>query len=63
MRYYLAIEAYLGALSLPGREQFENRLQRWFSSTELYHRQLYEIDQADYLEMKRREYARMQKSP
>jgi hypothetical protein len=63
MRYYLAIDAYLGALSTPPPEQLEKRLQSWFTSTELYPRQLHEIDRATYLDMKRREYLRQQKSP
>ncbi len=53
MRYYLALEAYLAALStpLPGRQ--EKRLQNWFTATEQYARQLHEVDRATYLEMKR----------
>lgn len=63
MRYYLAIDAYLGALSTPPAEQLEKRLQSWFASTELYPRQLHEVDRANYLDMKRREYLRQQTSP
>lgn len=63
MRYYLAIDAYLGALSAPPAEQFEKRLHNWFAATELYPRQLHEIDRASYLDMKRNEYLRQQKSP
>lgn len=63
MRYYLAIDAYLGALSTPPAEQLEKRLHSWFASTELYPRQLHEIDRASYLDMKRNEYLRQQKSP
>ena len=63
MRYYLAIDAYLGALSTPPAQQFEKRLQNWFSATELYPRQLHEVDRATYLDMKRREYLRQQTSP
>lgn len=63
MRYYLAIDAYLGGLSTPPAEQLEKRLQSWFSSTELYPRQLHEIDRATYLDMKRSEYLRQQKPP
>lgn len=62
MRYYLAIDAYLGALATPPPEQFEKRLQSWFTSTELYPRQLHEVDRATYLNMKRREYLRQQTS-
>lgn len=60
MRYYLAIEAYLGALSVPPASQPEARLQAWFDATEKYPRQLREIDRAIYLEMKRAELRRQQ---
>ena len=60
MRYYLAIEAFLGALSHPLPAQFEKRLNDWFAATELYPRQLREIERNAYLEMKRREYRRQQ---
>jgi len=55
MRYYLAIEAYLGALTLPPRAQFEKRINDWFAATERYPRQLHEVEQRDYLSMKRNE--------
>jgi hypothetical protein len=60
MRYYLAIDAYLSALSLPPGEQLEKRLQEWFTSTEIYSRQLHELDRATYVDMKRHEYERQQ---
>ena len=60
MRYYLAIEAYLGALSAPPSAQLEKRLRDWYAAVERYPRQLHEIEQNDYLEMKRREYSRQQ---
>jgi len=60
MRYYLAIEAYLSAVDAPPAEQLEQRLQNWFSATELYPRQLHEVDRAAYLDMKRSEYLRQQ---
>jgi hypothetical protein len=60
MRYYLAIDAYLGALSVPAPARFEQSLERWFSATELYPRQLREIDRDTYFAMKRSEYARQQ---
>ena len=61
MRYYLAIEAYLGALTLPPRAQFEKRINDWFAAVERYPRQLHEMEQAEYLEMKRKEYRRQQR--
>ena len=63
MRYYLAIDAYLGALSSPPAEQLEKRLQSWYIATERYPRQLYEVDRSTYLDMKRSEYLRQQKPP
>ena len=53
MRYYLAIQAYLGALSLPPAQQFEQRLAEWYAGVERYPLQLHELERADYLGMKR----------
>jgi hypothetical protein len=53
MRYFLAIDAYLSALSLAPAEQFEKRLDHWFSATEHYPRQLHDLDRGSYLELKR----------
>lgn len=58
MRYYLAIEAYLGALALPASSRRETSLREWFAASERYPRQLHEIERADYLAMKRKEFAR-----
>ena len=60
MRYYLAIDAYLSAYALPPGEQFEKRIRDWYASTERYAPQLHEMDQAEYLDMKRREMRRQQ---
>ncbi len=60
MRYYLAIDAYLGALTAPPRLQFQKSLLRWFIATEQYPRQLHEVNQTAYIDMKRREYLRQQ---
>ena len=61
MRYFIAVQAYLDALALPPAEQFERRLHRWFADAERYPRQLHEIDEATYLEMKRMEAARQRR--
>jgi hypothetical protein len=63
MRYYLAIEAFLGSLSAPPPSQLEKRLRDWHAASERYPRQLHEIGQAEYLEMKRKEHARQQAAP
>ena len=60
MRYYLAIEAHLGALSVAPAARLEKRLTDWYASVERYPLQLHEIAQEDYLEMKRKEYVRQQ---
>ena len=60
MRYYLAIDAYLGSLPLPPQERIERRLRDWYAATERYPRQLHEMERDDYLAMKRRELQRQQ---
>ena len=59
MRYYLAIDSYLGALSAPPEKQLNKRLQDWFIATEQYPRQLHEINKVAYLTMKQEEINRM----
>jgi hypothetical protein len=60
MRYYLAIEVYLGALSVPPQARREKSLQDWFAAIERYPRQLREMEQSQYLDMKRKEFLRQQ---
>jgi hypothetical protein len=55
MRYYLAIDAKLAAMSAPPGQQLEKRLEAWFDASEHYPRQLHEMDRASYLAMKRGE--------
>lgn len=52
MRYFLAIEAYLGA---PAPQQLEKRLSDWYAGIERYPLQLHNIERSEYLEMKREE--------
>ena len=58
MRYYLAIDSYLGAYTLPPAEQVEKRLTSWYDATERYATQLHEMDRDEYLTMKRNEIRR-----
>ena len=58
MRYYLALEAHLAALSAPPEARPEKSMRDWFAATERYPRQLHEIGRAEYLAMKRLEYRR-----
>ena len=63
MRYFLAIEAFLGALGTPPQARLEKRLRDWFAATERYPLQLHEMEQDEYLELKRREYLRQKAAP
>lgn len=60
MRYYLGVEAYLGALSAPAPEQLEKRLNDWYAGVERYPLQLHELKRDEYLDMKRQEIQRQQ---
>ncbi len=60
MRYFLAIDAYLGTQAAPAAQRVEQSMERWFAATERYPRQLHEVDRETYLTMKRREYQRQQ---
>jgi hypothetical protein len=58
MRYYLAIEAFLGALGAPQAQRTEKAARDWFAATERYPRQLREMGEAQYLALKRKDYSR-----
>lgn len=60
MRYYLAMESYLGSLALPRGRQFSSRIEHWFDATQQYRVQLHEMARSDYLSMKQSEYVRQQ---
>lgn len=60
LRYFLAIEAYLGALTAPAPARFDESLERWFAATERHALQLHEVDHDAYVSMKRHEYLRQQ---
>ena len=60
MRYYLAIDCFLGAAGLAPAAQLEQRLQSWFTAVEQYPRQLHEMEREEYLAMKRAENLRQQ---
>ena len=59
MRYFLAIEAYLGVLSTPTAQRAEKMLGDWFTAIERHPRQLHELERDEYLAMKRKEFLRM----
>lgn len=57
MRYFLAINAYLDTASLPTNKRYIASLNEWYDFSLKYKRQLYELDRAQYLDIKRREHA------
>jgi hypothetical protein len=59
MRYHLAINAFLGALSLPEVDRHEATLANWFEQNENYP-PLHEMDEAEYLQIKHREWDNQQ---
>ncbi len=60
LRYYLAIEAHLGAQALPPPKQLQKSLQDWFAATERYPAQLHELSRDAYLDMKQDQLRRQQ---
>lgn len=57
VRHYLAIETLLEAKVSGAGVPLEQRLAHWFALTERHARQLHELDLAEYLDIKRREFA------
>ena len=55
MRYFLAIDAYLGSLAEPAPARVDKRLNDWFAAAERYPLQLHEMDRGEYLAMKQKE--------
>lgn len=56
VRSYLALQAYLETASVPPSQRLESRLRLWFGLTDVYSRQLHEMDRQSYLNNKKREY-------
>lgn len=52
VRYFLTVDAYLGAMRSPPAQQLERRLSAWYASSEQYPRQLREIDRHTYMAIK-----------
>ena len=59
MRYFLAIDAYLGSLGVPEPQRVEKRLNDWYNASLKYPKQLAELERGEYLAMKRKETARL----
>lgn len=61
MRYQLAIDTFLSTHSLPKATRHETALASWFAQNEVYADQLHEMDEAEYLEIKRAEWQNQQR--
>lgn len=55
MRYYLAVDAWLAAAALTGNARIERALRNWYADIERYPRQLHELSEEHYLQLKRRD--------
>jgi hypothetical protein len=55
MRYYLAIEASVEALSLPATQRLDARLRSWYAAITSYPQLREQVGADEYVEMKRRE--------
>ena len=62
MRYFLAIDAYLGSLSAPEGQRVEKRLNDWYVAAGKYPRQISEMERGEYLAMKRKETSRLKEA-
>jgi hypothetical protein len=62
MRYFLAIDAYLGSLAAPEGQRLDKRINDWYAASLKYPRQLSELERGEYVTMKRRESARMKEA-
>jgi len=56
MRYYLALEAFLDTQAVPAAHRFEARINTAYESMERYPLQLHDLEKAEYLDAKRREW-------
>ena len=56
VRYYLAIQAYLDTLRISEKNRFEHRIQLWYSLTDQFKKQLFELPRVEYINAKRLEY-------
>lgn len=60
MRYHIAINTFLSTQSLPDANRHEVTMTRWFRENDSYPRQLHEMDEEDYLNIKRKEWLNQQ---
>ena len=57
MRYYLALTVYMDSLNQQGADSRMKRAAAWYDATEVYSRQLHELERSEYLQAKQKEFA------
>jgi hypothetical protein len=60
MRYHMAIDTFIETHSLPAASRQQHAFARWIEKNERYPEQLHEMVPAEYLDIKRREWANQQ---
>ena len=55
VRYYLAILAYMDTLKVPLEQRFEMRISEWYYLTARFKKQLFEMEEEEYLADKRKD--------
>jgi len=63
MRYYLAIEASVEALSIPATQRLDARLRSWYAAITSYPQLREQVGADEYVEMKRREATALERAP
>lgn len=63
VRYFLTVDAFLGAMRSPPAQQTERRLSAWYAGSEQFPRQLHEIDRPTYMAIKSADRSRNAASP
>lgn len=54
-RFYFAIQAYMDTLKFPEEERFDKRISYWYALTDKHRRQLFELEEKDYIDFKKKE--------
>jgi hypothetical protein len=56
VRYYLAIQAFMNAVSYPEEKRFGKSIVEWYDLTDRYRKQLFELEKENYLRIKTMEH-------
>jgi hypothetical protein len=56
VRYYFAIQTFMNAARYPDETRFSMRINQWYDLTTRFRRQLFELDEKDYLRYKTAEH-------